>query len=101
MASPALQGAPKNGFGEAVVACDMPEPCEFPLLDSCQKRFLWTEKEVGLAPHPVVGLVFQVGCAEKFSQALGFESLDPFLTLSNQSPCFTAIEEEGGEKRLV
>ena len=23
----------KNGFGEAVVACDMSEPCKFPSLD--------------------------------------------------------------------
>ena len=40
-ASPTLQGALKDGFGEAVVACDMPEPCDFPSLGSCQKRFLW------------------------------------------------------------
>ena len=39
-ASPTLQGAPKDGFGEAVVACDVPEPCKFPSLDSCQKKFL-------------------------------------------------------------
>ena len=26
------------------VVCDMPEPCKFPSLDSCQKRFLWTHK---------------------------------------------------------
>ena len=32
--------------------------------DSCQKRFLWTHKEVDLAPLPVVGLVLQVGDAE-------------------------------------
>ena len=32
-----------------------------------------------LAPHPVVGLVLQVGDAKKFPQALGFESLDPFF----------------------
>ena len=38
--SPCLQGALKDGFGEAVVACDMPEPCKFPSLDSCQERFL-------------------------------------------------------------
>ena len=56
-ASPTVQGAPKDGFGEAVVACDMPEPCKFPSPDSCQKRFLWTHKEVELAPHPVIGLV--------------------------------------------
>ena len=55
--SPTLQSALKGGFGEAVVACDMPELCKFPFLDSCQKRFLWTHKEVNLALHPVVGLV--------------------------------------------
>ena len=59
-ATPSLQGAPKDGFGEAVVACDMPEPRKFSSLDSCQKRFLWTHKEADLAPHPVVGLVLQV-----------------------------------------
>ena len=41
-ASPTLKGALKNSFGEAVVACDMPKPCKFLSLDSCQKRFLWT-----------------------------------------------------------
>ena len=51
-ASPTLL---KNGFGEAVVACDMSEPCKFPSLDSCQKRFLWAHEEVDLALHPVVG----------------------------------------------
>ena len=55
-ASPTLQGVLKDGLGEAVVACDMPKPCEFPSLDSCQKRFLWTHKEFYLAPHPVVVL---------------------------------------------
>ena len=28
-ASPTLQGALKDGFGEADVACDMPESCKF------------------------------------------------------------------------
>ena len=45
-ASPILQGPLKDGFGEAVVACDMPEPCKFPSSDSCQKRFLWIHKKV-------------------------------------------------------
>ena len=44
-----------------------------------QKRFLWTNKELDLAPHPVVDLVLQVEDTEKFPHALGFESLDPFL----------------------
>ena len=48
---PTMQGdpprCPEGGFGEAVVAQDMPEPCEFPSLDSYQKRLPWTHKEVG------------------------------------------------------
>ena len=59
------------------MACDMPEPCRFPCLGIWQKRFLWTHKEVDLAPHPVVGLVLQVGDTERFLQALGFGRLDP------------------------
>ena len=72
----------KDGFGEAVVACDMPKPCKFPPLDHCQKTFLWTHKEVDLAPHPVAGPVLQVGDVEKFPQTLGFNSLDPFFSKS-------------------
>ena len=77
-ALPTLEGALKDGFGEAVVTCDMLELCMFPSFDTCQKRCLRTHKEGDLAPHSFVGLVLQVGDAEKFPQALGFESLDPF-----------------------
>ena len=70
-ASPTVKGALKDAFGEAVVACDLPEPCKFPSLDNCQKRFLWTHRELDFAPHSVVGLVLQVGDTEKFTQALG------------------------------
>ena len=35
MTLPTLEGALKDGFGEAVVACDMPESYKFPSLDSC------------------------------------------------------------------
>ena len=82
------------------MVCDMPESCKFPFLDSCQKSFLWTHKKVDLALHPVVGLVLQVGDTEKFSHALGFESPDPFFRVSQQGPCFTAMED-GGDKRLA
>ena len=78
------------------MACDMPEPCIFPSLNSCQKRFLWTNKEY-FAPHPVIGLVLQ----GDFPLALGPESLDPFLRVSKQGPCLRALEEKGGNKRLV
>ena len=93
-ASSTFKGALKNGFGEAVVARDMPEPCEFPFLDSSQKRFLWTHKEVDFAPHQVVGLVLQVGDAEKFPQAVGHESLDPFS--QNQQVGSTSHSHRGG-----
>ena len=71
-ASPILQGALKDGFGEAVVVCNMPEPCKFPFLDSCQKRFLWTHEEVDLAPHPDVGPAlrgYAVGNQQNFKLA--------------------------------
>ena len=64
-------------------------------------RFLWTRKEVDLAPHPVAGLVLQVGDVEKSPQALCFERLNLFVRVSEQGPCFTAIQEDGGDKRLV
>ena len=56
-ASPTLRGALKDGNREAVVDFTCPKPCKFPYLDSRQKRFLWTHKEVDLAPHPVVSLM--------------------------------------------
>ena len=54
MAFSSPQSALKDGF---VVACDMPEPCKLPSLDSCQKRFLRTRKKVDLAPHLNIGLM--------------------------------------------
>ena len=83
------------------MACDMLKPCKFLFLGSCQKRFLWTHKEVDLALHPVAGLVLQVGDMEKLPCALGFESLDPFFRVNKQGPCFTALQEGGSDKRLV
>ena len=100
-ASPTLQGALEDGFGEADVACDMPEPCKILSLHSCQKRFLWTSKEVDIAPHPIVGLVLQAGIPDLFPQAFGFEGLDPFLRVSKQGSCFTAVKKDEGFKTLV
>ena len=67
------------------MACDMAEPCKFPSLDSCQKRFMWTHKGVDHASHPIVGLVLQVGDKDNFLHALGFESLDPFFFQTQQA----------------
>ena len=69
-----------------------------------QKRthyYYYYYKEVYLAPHPIVGPLLQVGDAEKFFKELCFQSLDPFFTVSKQGPCFTAMEEGEGDKRLV
>ena len=44
------------------------KPCKFPSLNS-QKRFLGARKVLDLAEHLVVGLVLQVGHADKFPQA--------------------------------
>ena len=57
--------------------------------------------EADLAPHPVVGLVLQIGDTVKFPHAFRFESLEPFLRVSKQGPCFTTMEEDGGDKRFV
>ena len=82
---------------------DMREPCKFPSPDSCQKRFQYTHKEVDLAPHPVVDLVSQAGDAEKFLKHLVSKAwiIFFFFRISKQGPCFTAIDEDGGDKRLV
>ena len=74
------------------MASDMPEPCKSP---AARRRNLWTHKKVDLAPHPVVGLVFQVGDAEKFPKAFGFESLNPFFRVSEQGP---RVSHRGGQK---
>ena len=84
------------------MACDMPEPCECPSLDSCQNSFLWTDKAVDLAPHPVVCLVLRVEDTENFLMHLISKTWNPFLfRVSKQEPCFTAVEEDGGDKKLV
>ena len=83
------------------MAHDVPEPCKFPSLDSYQK-FLWTHKEVDLAPHPAVGLVLQIGDTVKLPHAHSSEMLDSFLRVSKHAPCFTAaVEEDGVYKRFV
>ena len=62
-------------------------------------------KEVDLAPHPVVGLVLQVGDTEMFLMHLVSKAWTFFIFLFwrviKQGPCFTAIEEDGGDERLM
>ena len=65
-----------------------------PSLDSCQKRFLWIHKEIDHAPHPDIGLVLQVGDAEKFPLALGFGSLDPFFFFFSESASRVHVSQQ-------
>ena len=58
-------------------------------------------QDVDLASHPFVGLVLQVRDANKFPHAFGFESPDPFFIVRKQGPCFTAVEGDGGDKKLL
>ena len=80
---------------------DRPEPCKVPSLGSRQKRFLWIHKEVDLAPHTIVGLVLQGGDTEKFLMHLVSKAQILFFRVSEQGPCFTAMEEDGADMRLV
>ena len=65
-----------------------------------KKMFLWIHKEVDLAPHPVVDLVLQVEVRRSFLRHLISKAW--FLFFSQRAgPCFTAIEEDGGDKRFV
>ena len=93
--SPTLQGTLKDGFRDSPAACDMLEPCNFPSLESCQKRFLWTHKEADLAPHPVVGLVLLVGDAEKFPQAV-HRTVTKVCTAVAAPRCSRLEEKESG-----
>ena len=98
-ASPALQGALKDGFGEAVVVCNMPAPCKFLSLDSCHRRFLRTRK--------LILLHTQLFCApsrryRELSSCTHFQRLESFFSRSRkQGPSVTARENDGGDKRLV
>ena len=91
MALPTFQGALKDGFVEAVMECDMPKPYKFPSLDSCQERLLWSHKGVDLSPHPVVGLAFRIGDAEKFLKRL----VSKACTNRKQLTGFRAVVETG------
>ena len=78
------------------MSCSFPEPCEFPSLDSCQKRFLWTHKRVHLAPQPVVDLVHPVGDAERFPHALRWSG-----SFSRSIACGTVTMRGGIESLAV
>ena len=78
-----------------------PNHGNFRLLTVAKRGSCGPTKGVGLALHPVTGFVLKVGGVEKLPLALGFEGPDPFFRVSKQGPCFTATEEDRGDKRLI
>ena len=56
--------------------------------------------EVDLAQNPAFSLALNLE-EVKFPHALVFESLDPLFRVSKQGPSLAAIQEDGGDKRLV
>ena len=94
-----LQGALKDGYGEAVVAYDMTKQHKFQSLDGCLQRLLWANKEVDLAPLPVVGLVHKVEDAEKSPQTLSLKmSLDHFFRVTNWASRVHVSQPQKSEK---
>ena len=67
----------------------------------CQERFLWIHKEVELAAHPVVGRTPGRRCREVSSCTCFRKSGSSIIRVSKQGTCFTAIKEDGGNKRRV
>ena len=60
-AAPTLQGALKDGFGEAVLERDMPEPdASLRLLTVAGRGSCGPTSDTDPASHPVAGLVLQV-----------------------------------------
>ena len=57
--------------------------------------------ETATSSRDTVTSLFTLRDVERIPQALGFENLDPFFRASKQGLCFTALEEDGGDKRLV
>ena len=83
------------------MAYEMPGPCKFPSFDSCQKRFLLTTKNLILLRTQSLALCSKWEIRRSFLMHLVSKSLDPFFRVGKQGPCFTAIEKNGGDKRLV
>ena len=76
----------------------MPKPCKFLSLDRCQKRFLW--KLILLCTRLLV-LCSKKKMWRSFLKHLVSKAWILFFRVSKQGPCFTATEEDGGDKRLV
>ena len=75
-----------------------PNHASFPLLDSFQKCFLWTHKEVELLRTQSLVLCPKYEIRRSFLMHLVSKSWTHLFTVSKQGPCFTAVEEDGADK---
>ena len=89
-ASPILQGALKDGFGEAVVACGMPKPCKLGSLDSCRGYFCGLTRELILLCTQSLVLCSKQDMRRRFLGHLILKAWICFLfRVSKQSLYFT------------
>ena len=100
-ASPTLQGALKDGFGEAVVACDMPEPCKFPSFHSSRRGSCGPTRKLTSFRTRSLVLCSKWEIRRSFLRHLVPKAWIVFFRVSKQGPCFRAFEEDGGDERLV
>ena len=78
-----------------------PSHASFRLLTVARRSSCGTTRQLILLRAQSLVLCSKVEDTKKFPQALGFESLDPFFRVSKQVLCFTAIGEDGCDKRLA
>ena len=98
--SPTLKTVLKDGFGEAVTVCYMPKPCKlFPMTVARKGSCRPTRKLTLLYTKPLV-LCSKQEVQRSFLRHLVSKAWILFFRVSKQGPCFTAIVEDGGNKRL-
>ena len=79
----------------------MAKPCELPLLNSGEERFLLSHETFGFIPHIFIGLMLLVGDTKELSQAFTLKHLYPSFCLGKECPGLTPVEEDGDDQRSV
>ena len=78
-----------------------PNYASFPSLDVARREYCGPKRESILLRTELLVSCSKHEMRKKCPQTLRFEGLDSFLRVSQQGPCFTALEEDGGDKRRV
>ena len=84
---------------KAVLVCDMPK-C-FHLLTVARRGSCGPSRKLILLPTQSLVLCSKQEMWKSFLQHLVLKAWILFFRVSKQGPCFTAIEKDGGDKKLV